>query len=188
MDQLSLHLLGGFTVLDGGRPVELPPACQRLVALVALKRRPVHRLWVCATLWPHAQTRKAVSSLRSALWRLRPVGADRLLAVDPQYLQLAPEVDVDWYRSMDLVERLLAGDIDTRLVSDLLPLLRSGELLDKWGEPWVSGERTKYHAMRVSAIDALGHRADKLAHPACATNRTARAHRQTHPHREVNDR
>ncbi|MGV0646279.1 hypothetical protein [Mycolicibacterium sp. XJ879] len=73
MDQYALHLLGGFAVQTADRTVDLPPACQRLVALLALKRRPMHRLWVRATLWPHTQTRKAVASLRSAVWRMSVV-------------------------------------------------------------------------------------------------------------------
>jgi DNA-binding SARP family transcriptional activator len=178
VDQFSLHLLGGFAVHRGEHTVELPPACQRLIALVALKRRPVHRLWVCATLWPHAQTRRAVASLRSAMWRLRPPGADQLLTVDPQYIQLAPEVTVDWHRAVDHIEQLLAGDIDPQLVADLLPLLRAGELLDRWAERWVAAERDRYHDMRTSAIDALGHPTDKqVPHWAGASNRAVHARR-----------
>ena len=160
MDQLSLHLLGGFAVDHGGRRVDLPPACQRVIALAALKRRPVHRLWVCATLWPHAQTRRAVASLRSAMWRLRPLGVEDLLTVDPQYLALREGVSVDWYEATALIDPLLAGGIDPQLVSELLPLLRAGELLDKWTEPWVSAERDRYHALRMSAFEMLGHSAD----------------------------
>lgn len=177
MDTLSLHLLGGFAVDRGGRHIELPPACQRVVALAALKRRPVHRLWVCATLWPHAQTRKAVASLRSAVWRLRPLGAEDLLHVDPQYLRLGDDVSVDWHHAVDLIERLLAGGIDPRLVSDVLPLLRAGELLDKWNEPWVSGERDRYHTMRVAAFDVLGHSAEGQA-----SHRSAKIMRASHSH------
>jgi DNA-binding SARP family transcriptional activator len=178
VDQYSLQLLGGFAVHRGEHAVELPPACQRLIALVALKRRPVHRLWVCATLWPHAQTRRAVASLRSAMWRLRPVGADPLLTVDPQYIALAPEVTVDWHRAVDHIEQLLDGGIDPQLVADLLPLLRAGELLDRWAEGWVVAERDRYHAMRMSAIDLLGHGTDKqVSHLACASIRAVHARR-----------
>ncbi|MDT5017246.1 MAG: hypothetical protein QOD39_3406 [Mycobacterium sp.] len=162
MDQFSLHLLGGFAVHHGQQPVDLPPACQRLIALLALKRRPVHRLWVCATLWPHAQTRRAIASLRSTMWRLRPVGAEALLVMDPQYIQLSPEVSVDWHAAVDLIEQLLGGGIDPQLVAELLPLLRAGDLLDKWAERWVTQERDRYHAMRMSAVEMLGHGTDKL--------------------------
>lgn len=179
MDQFALHLLGGFAVHHGDRRVDLPPACQRLIALVALKRRPVHRLWVCATLWPHAPTRRAVASLRSAMWRLRPAGAEALLSVDPQYIQLGPGVDVDWYRAVDTAEQLLDGDIDAQLVADLLPLLRAGELLDRWAEHWVNPERDQYHAMRMRALEAMGHANDRpLPHWASGSLRSPRMRRR----------
>ena len=141
-EEFSLNLLGQFAVHRGDQPVELPPACQRLIALVALKRRPVHRLWVCAKLWPHAQTRRAIASLRSTMWRLRPVGADPLLEIDPQYIALAPGVSVDWYDAVDQIGLLLDHDepaaVSPQFVAELLPLLRAGELLDGWAEPWAS--------------------------------------------------
>jgi DNA-binding SARP family transcriptional activator len=162
-DEFSLKLLGQFAVHRGDQPVELPPACQRLIALVALKRRPVHRLWVCAMLWPHAQTRRAIASLRSTMWRLRPAGADPLLEVDPQYLALAPGVSVDWYDAVDQVGQLLDHDepVDPQFVSGLLALLRAGELLDGWSEPWVTGERQRYRAVRKEARDTLGRGSEK---------------------------
>ncbi|MGX9792656.1 AfsR/SARP family transcriptional regulator [Mycobacterium sp. MMS18-G62] len=159
-EQLSLNVLGGFAVHRDDQHVALPPACQRLVALLALKRRPVHRLWVCAMLWPHAQTRRAIASLRSAMWRLRPAGVDELLVIDPQYIALAPHVSVDWHDAVDLIERLLDEDkpagADPQLVADLLPLLRAGDLLEGWSERWVITERDRYRNMRIAARDALG--------------------------------
>ena len=94
-------------------------------------------------LWPHAQTRRAVASLRSTMWRLRPVGADPLLEVDPQYIELAPGVSVDWHDAVDQIGLLLddgepAPVVDPQFVAELLPLLRAGELLDGWAEPWAA--------------------------------------------------
>jgi DNA-binding SARP family transcriptional activator len=164
-EEFSLSLLGQFAVHRGEQPVELPPASQRLIALVALKRRPVHRLWVCAMLWPHAQTRRAVASLRSAMWRLRPVGADPLLETDPQYIALAPDVTVDWHDAVDQIGRLLddgePAGADPQFVAELLPLLRAGELLNGWSDPWAVTERQRYRAMRKAARDALGRSAEK---------------------------
>lgn len=183
-EQLSLNMLGTFAVYRGDDLVELPPACQRLIALIALKRRPLHRLWVCAVLWPHAPTRRAVASLRSAMWRLRPVGADPLLEVDPQYIALSSDVTVDWHDAADLIERLLADDApagaDPLLVADLIPLLLRGDLLDRWAERWLTDERNRYHAMRLSALEVLGRGADKQAvHHTCGSLRSV------HPHRSV---
>jgi DNA-binding SARP family transcriptional activator len=136
--------------------------------LVALKRRPVHRLWVCAKLFPHTQTRRAVASLRSTMWRLRPVGADPLLNVDPQYIELAPGVSVDWHDAVDQIGHLLDDGkrsrvVDPQFVADLLPLLRAGELLDGWSEPWAVSERQRYRAMRKAAHDELSGGSEKHA-------------------------
>ncbi|MBE1549287.1 DNA-binding SARP family transcriptional activator [Mycobacterium sp. OAS707] len=174
-DEFSLKLLGQFAVLRGDQPVDLPPACQRLIALVALKRRPVHRLWVCAMLWPHAQTRRAIASLRSTMWRLRPAGADPLLEVDPQYLALAPGVSVDFYDAVDQIGQLLDHDepVDPQFVSGLLALLRAGELLDGWSEPWATAERQRYRAMRKEARDTLGRGSEKqVSTYACGSMRS----------------
>jgi two-component SAPR family response regulator len=165
-EEFSLNLLGQFAVHRGQQPVELPPACQRLIALVALKRKPVHRLWVCAMLWPQAPTRRAIASLRSTMWRLRPVGADPLLEVDPQYIGLATGVSVDWHDAVDQIGQLLgdgepASVADPQFVAEMLPLLRAGELLDGWAEPWAATERQRYRAMRKAARDELGHSTEK---------------------------
>src|SRR4051794_20216004 len=133
-EEFSLRLLGQFTVYRGEEPVDLPPACQRLIALLAVKRRPVHRLWVCAMLWPHAQTRRAIASLRSTMWRLRPVGADPLLEIDPQYIALAEGASVDWYYTADRVRPLLDNDepVDPQVVTGPPPLLPARALLEGW--------------------------------------------------------
>jgi DNA-binding SARP family transcriptional activator len=189
VDQLTLHLLGEFAVYRGDRRVELPPACQRVVALIALKRRPVHRLWVCATLWPQAPTRRAVASLRSATWRLRPLGVEPLLSVDPQYLQLGPDVSVDWHDALDLIGQLVQGEISAGLIADLLPLLRAGELLDRWSEPWVVNERASYHALRMRAYEALGYAVDKhVSHHRCGSIHTVHTPRDAvHTNRESDE-
>lgn len=174
-DEFSLNLLGQFAVYRGDQPVDLPPACQRLIALLAIKRRPVHRLWVCAMLWPHAQTRRAIASLRSTMWRLRPVGADPLLEIDPQYIALAAGVEVDWHDAVDKIDQLLNHDepVEPQFVAELLPLLRAGELLDGWAEPWATSERQRYRAMRKAARDTLGRGAEKqVANYACGSMRS----------------
>jgi DNA-binding SARP family transcriptional activator len=171
-EEFSLSLLGQFAVHRGDQRVELPPACQRLIALLGLKRRPVHRLWVCAMLWPHAQTRRATASLRSTMWRLRPVGADPLLEIDPQYIALAESVAVDWHDAVDHIGSLLDREapVDPQFVAELLPLLRAGELLEGWAEPWATAERQRYRAMRKAARDTLGHGSEK--HYACGSIRS----------------
>ena len=110
-------------------------------------------------LWPHTQTRRAVASLRSTMWRLRPAGADPLLQVDPQYVALSSDVTVDWHDATDRIDRLLDHDepagADPQLVAALLPLLRAGDLLDGWAEKWVVRERVQYRTRRAAALESL---------------------------------
>ena len=99
------------------------------------------------------------------MWRLRPLGADPLLNVDPQYIELAPGVSVDWHDAVDQIGHLLDHDdpaaVDPQFVAELLPLLRAGELLDGWAEPWAASERQRYRAMRKAARDELSHGPEK---------------------------
>ena len=78
-EQFTVTMLGGFEVSRDGLLLDLPPSCQRLVALAALKRRAVPRSWLCRTLWPTTRPDRATARLRTTLWRLRPMGAGPLL-------------------------------------------------------------------------------------------------------------
>ncbi|MEW2483187.1 transcriptional regulator [Mycobacterium sp. NPDC049093] len=154
--QFRLNLLGEFAVYRDTEPLVLPPSCRRLVALAAVKRRELHRSWVCDLLWPGSPPHKAVSSLRSALWRLRPLGADALLVVRHQYVSLAPEVTVDWHEAVALHEALTM--IEGRPVPagahpTLHRLVRSGDLLEGWTDPWCKTERDRYRAIQQSVRD-----------------------------------
>lgn len=123
------------------------------------------------------------------MWRHRPLGVESLLTVDSQYLQLGADVRVDWHTATDLIEQLMSGTVDPQLVTELLPLLRAGELLDKWTEPWVAAERDRYHAMRMRAFDVLGHAADHQASlVSCKAIRTAHSRHAAAPKgRDVGD-
>ncbi|CRZ13355.1 AfsR/SARP family transcriptional regulator [Mycolicibacterium neworleansense] len=153
--QFTLNLLGEFAVYRDMEPLVLPPSCRRLVALAAVKRRELHRSWVCDLLWPGSPPQKAVSSLRSALWRLRPLGADSLLVVRHQYVSLAPEVKVDWHDALALHEARTVTEgrpVPAPAQPVLHRLMRSGDLLEGWPDPWCVAERDRYRAIRRSVL------------------------------------
>lgn len=158
-EQFTIAMLGGFEVYRDGQVLDLPPSCQRLVALAALKRRAVPRSWVCRTLWPTTRPDRATARLRTTLWRLRPMGADAVLAVTPQSVAIAPEVTVDWYDSVDLIGHLLghreSAGHDRDVAAELLPLLRAGALLDGWTDGWSAHTRDTYRDLRLDALDAV---------------------------------
>lgn len=148
--QFALNLVGEFAVYRDMEPLVLPPSCRRVVALAAVKRRELHRGWVCATLWPYSPPAKAIASLRSALWRLRPLGADPLLVVDRHHVALASHVWVDWHEALHLAERLPAATASTD--PRLRRLLCGGDLLDGWTEPWCATERARFRALKDAAV------------------------------------
>ncbi len=158
-EQFTVKMLGGFEVHRDGLPLDLPPSCQRLVALAALKRRAVPRSWLCRTLWPTTRPDRATARLRTTLWRLRPMGAGALLSVAPQSIALAPDVSVDWHDSVELIGQFLGhsepADPDDDLAAELLPLLREGALLDGWTDDWNAYARETYRDLRLDALDVL---------------------------------
>ncbi|OBB01151.1 hypothetical protein A5662_13980 [Mycobacteriaceae bacterium 1482268.1] len=158
-EQFTVTMLGGFDVYRDGQPLEMPPSCQRVIACAALKRRAVPRSWLCRTLSPNTRPDRAAARLRTTLWRLRPMGAEGLLAVTPQSIAIAPDVSVDWYDSVDLIGQLLGHldgtQSDRDLDAELFPLLRAGELLDGWIDDWNAHARDTYRALRLDALDAL---------------------------------
>jgi DNA-binding SARP family transcriptional activator len=158
-EQFAITLLGGFEVYRDNQLLDLPPSCQRVVALAALKRRAVPRSWMCRALWPTTRPARAIARLRTTLWRLRPLGADALLDVKPQSVAIGPGVSVDWYAAVDLIGQLLdrAGSArpDRDLVAGLLPLLRAGHLLEGWTDDWNAHSRNTYHELRLDALDVL---------------------------------
>jgi DNA-binding SARP family transcriptional activator len=104
-----VNLLGGFEVRRDGEPVPLTPIAQRLVAFLALQRRPLQRLHVAGMLWTDASEEHANASLRTALWReqrLRPA----LVSRTATHLALADGVAVDAAEVEALAQRVLAGD------------------------------------------------------------------------------
>jgi DNA-binding SARP family transcriptional activator len=148
-----LALLGGFRLTCGGKQIALAMSCQRLLALLALHDRALHRSFVAATLWLEASEDRAAGNLRSALWRLRRTGHELLEATGSQ-LRLAPSLAVDLHSATARAHRLLDspadvedGDLDeASLLSDLLP---------DWYDEWLLVERERFRELRLRALERL---------------------------------
>ncbi len=150
-------LVGGFQLVDGEAQVALAEGSQRLLALLALRGRPVKRLLVAGTLWPDVTEGRAYASLRSALSRLYGAVRDAV-EVNPGDLSLAPNVRVDLRESQALAHRLLdavdgpleAADLSRTAIASL-----SGELLPDWYDDWVLLEAEDWRQLRLHALEAL---------------------------------
>lgn len=147
-----LLLLEGFELLQDEERVDVPVTAQRLVAFLALHRRPLRRLYVACTLWPDSSEERAAGSLRSALWRLNRPGLE-LVQADGIHLGLAANVEVDVRTLMALARRLSAGD-EVDGAEDLAEGFEQ-DLLPDWYEDWVLLCRERWRHLRLAALESL---------------------------------
>jgi DNA-binding SARP family transcriptional activator len=145
-------LLDAFELVCDGTTVHVPLSAQRVVAFVALHRRPLQRAYVAGSLWLDTFDDRASASLRSALWRLHRCGHGIVDAVGPQ-LRLGKDVSVDLYEAEALAQRVFGHDGPADLDIDLSEL--AGDLLPDWYDDWLVIERERYRQLRLRALDAL---------------------------------
>jgi DNA-binding SARP family transcriptional activator len=153
----TLHLIGGPYVSLGPRRVSVPEGSKRLVAFVALHRRPVERRHAAGALWPVGDDGRAAGNLRSALWRLRGAGID-ILEADKWSIRVRDDVAVDVHSLSDWAARLVGGAAQTPDLA-LMPGWEDGlDLLAGWYEEWVLLERERLRQRMLHALEALSQR------------------------------
>lgn len=148
---LHLYLLDGFRLTHQGTSVAVPRGLQRVIALVGL-RSGATRSHLAGLLWPDRPEQRALSSLRTALWRLRRHPYCPVL-VGPDTIRLAQRVKVD----VDELTRAAAhvhGDGDPRQVAGLLTAGRH-DLLPGWYDDWVLVERERLRQLRLHALEGI---------------------------------
>ena len=147
---LELRLFGCWDLQSPSGTVSLGGREQRLLALLALRgRRP--RVQIAGTLWPDTTDERALTSLRSAVMRVRRSTSD-VLEVGHSTLALSPAIRVD----VQQVTRL-AADPRTHSTGRArwwVGVLRDAELLPGWYEDWVSFERERLQHLRLAALES----------------------------------
>jgi DNA-binding SARP family transcriptional activator len=177
---VRLQVLGEFHVWVEETPLAVRPAQQRLLALLAVSRRPVSRTAVSQRLWEDLEDRRGASALRSNLWRLpRPTGVP-LVTSSSSHVALSPGVVVDlWERehaaqaltrpratpAEDTAADTHEGAMDARELRPLSdqdpvggqePHARwSEDLLPEWSDDWLTVERESYRQLRLHALEHL---------------------------------
>ncbi len=150
---LNLEILGRFGVHDEETgEVEVAPAGQRVLALVALRGGHAHRSTVAGTLWPDRSQTRALANLRSALWRL-PDHVRSSVRVQGLSLELGPVWHVDFDLATDAASQLrelgCRPNIDRRLFE--------GDLLPTWDSEWLTVPRERHRQLRLHALEDLAH-------------------------------
>jgi DNA-binding SARP family transcriptional activator len=152
-------LIGGFALWRGGQELGIAASGQRLIALLALRDRPVGRLHVAGTLWPDYSTERSLAVLRTALWRVNQA-SEQVIAATPSSLRLDAGIDVDVRNLMAFARGISraavavpAVDLDTVPLADL-----AGDLLPDWYDDWLQDEREQLRQARLHALESLARR------------------------------
>ena len=154
---VRISVLGRFDLIDGrGASIAVATGTQRLLSLLALRDRVVHRASIAGSLWPDVSESHAHASLRSALLRI-PNAARSVVWVSDTELSLANGVGVDVRGAEALAHRLLdvaASPAETDIDRSAVGLL-SRDLLPGWNDDWVTPEAEEWRQLRLHALEAV---------------------------------
>jgi DNA-binding SARP family transcriptional activator len=156
---VHLDVLGEFGLRVREAPVVVRRAQQRLLAFLAVSRRPVSRGTLGQRLW------EAVDEQRSNLWRLpRPTGVP-LVTTTSTHVALSDAVVVDLWQREDVADRLARPRPGVEPPAEAPPLddqephaLWTDDLLPDWHDEWLMVERESYRQMRLHALESLSQR------------------------------
>jgi DNA-binding SARP family transcriptional activator len=154
-DLHRVTVLGSFTVTAHGDPVPLESDTRRVVAYLAVHRRPQRRAALAADLCPGVPADTAAGVLDEAL-----AGAAALITTDgvSDTVALDPAVAVDLDEAMALVRALAAvpGHPDTAPAdAAAATALLSADVLPDWSEAWLAVERERFRQIRLNALEEL---------------------------------
>lgn len=152
---MRLTLLGGFGLMKGAEEVGLPLSAQRLVALLALRGRPLSRGCLAGVLWSEYSVKRSMADLRTALWRANHAGVPVVSTLGMR-LHLAAEVEVDVRM---LLEFSCAAPGSPARAPDVVAgsswLDLSLELLPDWYDDWLIDDRESIRQLRLHALENL---------------------------------
>ncbi|MFI2666257.1 AfsR/SARP family transcriptional regulator [Micromonospora carbonacea] len=148
---VSLRLLGGFQLLHDETPVVVPRGLQRVLALIGL-RPGATRSHLAGLLWPEAPEERALSSLRTALWRLRQDPCCPLVT-SGDTTRLDPRVRLDVDDLTSTAARVRDGD-DPGSTGVALTAGRH-DLLPGWYDDWVLLERERLRQLRLHMLEQV---------------------------------
>ncbi len=166
---LQLTLLGGFSMLQGTEEIILPASTQRLVALLALRDRPLSRTHLAGVLWPDFSTERSLADLRTALWRANHARS-QVIAIAGMCLSLRLEIQVD-IRALMAFGRAAADRTATSATAELVGLSWPDlalDLLPDWYDDWLVDDRERVRHLRLHALESMTEQLSLLGRHAAA--------------------
>ena len=153
---VRLTLLGAFSLRQGAEEIVLPVSVQRLVALLALRDRPVSRTYLAGVLWPDCSAERSLADLRTALWRAHHAHTP-IIAITGVCLGLRAEVQVDM-RALMTFGRAAAHRPAASATAELVGISwwdLSEDLLPDWYDDWLADDRERARQLRLHALESL---------------------------------
>jgi DNA-binding SARP family transcriptional activator len=147
---IALSLLGGFELRLHGEVRGLAPACQHLLALLALSRNGQTRGRLAGTMWPDSDERRAGANLRGVIWRL-PTEVRAGLVTSGPLVKLGSQWDVDLERVHDLARRFATEPDEVATAVDAF----YPDLLPGWYDEWLVSEQERHRNFRLNMLEAL---------------------------------
>ena len=172
MATLRIQLFGKFSVRRNELILDRFDArkIQELFCYLLLHRdHSLPRETLASILWPETTTNQSKKNLRQALWQLQAAlgsqnepANDRLLLVDPDWVQLNSEADLwldvaEFERVFNLVQKTPGQEFDSstaQLLQDTVQLYQ-GPLLEGWYQDWCLLERERLQSMYLAMMDKL---------------------------------
>jgi len=153
---LRLSLIGNFAFWRGSQELAIAPSSQRLIALLALKDRPVGRLHVAGTLWPDCPMERSLAVLRTTLWRVNQ-STEHVIATTQTFLRLDADIEVDVREVVAFARELTEAETQSKTVEVNSVGLASlvGDLLPDWYDDWLQDEREQLRQTRLHALESL---------------------------------
>lgn len=172
MSTLHISLFGKFCAKRDGQILEGFDArkVQELFCYLLLHRdHSLSRETLASVLWPETTTTLSKKSLRQALWQLQSaLGSqneaipERMLAVDPEWIQLNAQADL-WldvaaleYAS-NIAQNIPGVELDAQkaLMLQQAVQLYQGPLLEGWYNDWCILERERLQTLYLGMLDKL---------------------------------
>lgn len=146
-----LRLIGGFQLVDQGKAVKVSETCSRLIAFLALHRRPLSRTFVAGKLWGDCSDKRATANLRSTMYRVNGLDVN-LIESDRTSLWLDDSVSVDLSaitsECYDLIDPEQDDPAEPRSVTAF-----GFDLLPDWYDDWVFFERERLRQLCLHALE-----------------------------------
>jgi DNA-binding SARP family transcriptional activator len=155
-EPIRLKLLGGFTLQRGHEEIVVAPSAQRLVALLALRDRPLSRAYLAGVLWPDCSAERSLADLRTALWRVNQAPTP-LVTISGLRLRLHAEIGVD-VRALMAFGRAAGDRHATLAIAELAGISwpeLALDLLPDWDDDWLLNDRERVRQLRLHALESM---------------------------------